>query len=158
VGSVPGYDGHDTAADPPPLYLSPTGTFTIWNAYGTVDVIIDVMGSYGPLSSYEYNGDGLRATRTTRTTTTGTQNFAWDPTGRVPLMLTDGTISCIYDNNGNRLSRSVTFVEVPRRITLPVMASKKSSRRFSPGAFPDPPVGDAPPSLPLQRPDLRPGG
>ena len=49
---LPAYDGHDTAADPPPLCLSPTGTFTIWNAYGTADVIIDVMGSYGPLSCY----------------------------------------------------------------------------------------------------------
>jgi RHS repeat-associated protein len=82
--------------------LSPTGTFTIWNAGGTADVIIDVMGSYGPLSSYTYNGDGLRATRTT---TTGTQNFAWDPTGAVPLMLTDGAISYIYDDNGNPLEQ-----------------------------------------------------
>jgi RHS repeat-associated protein len=82
--------------------LSPTGTFTIWNAGGTADVIIDVMGSYGPLSSYTYNGDGLRATRAT---TTGTQNFAWDPTGSVPLMLTDGTISYIYDDNGNPLEQ-----------------------------------------------------
>ena len=94
--------GHDTAADPPPLYLSPTGTLTIWNAYGTVDVIIDDMGSDGPLSSYECNGDGLRATRTT---TAGTQNFAWDPTGMVPLMLPDGTISYIYDNNDNPLEQ-----------------------------------------------------
>jgi RHS repeat-associated protein len=78
--------------------LSPTGSFTIWNAGGTADVVIDVMGSYGPLSSYTYNGDGLRASRTT---TTGTQNFAWDLTGGVPLMLTDGAISYIYDDNGS---------------------------------------------------------
>ena len=82
--------------------LSPTGTFTIWNYGGTADVIIDVMGSYGPLSSYTYNGDGLRASRTT---TGGTQNFAWDPTGGVPLMLTDGTINYIYDNNGNPIEQ-----------------------------------------------------
>jgi hypothetical protein len=70
------------------------------NAYGTADVIIDVMGSWGPLSSYTYNGDGLRATRTT---TTGTQNFVWDLAGGVPLMLTEATIRYIYDNNGNPL-------------------------------------------------------
>jgi RHS repeat-associated protein len=84
--------------------LSPTGTFTIWNYGGTADVIIDVMGSYGPMttSTYTYNGDGLR---TTRTTTTGTQNFAWDPTSSTPLMLTDGAISYIYDDNGNPLEQ-----------------------------------------------------
>jgi len=84
------------------LKLSPTGTFTIWNSTGTADIIIDVMGSYGPLTSYTYNGDGLRATRTT---TTGTQNFAYDPTGGVPLMLTDGAISYIYDDAGNPLEQ-----------------------------------------------------
>jgi RHS repeat-associated protein len=84
--------------------LSPAGTFTIFNYGGTADVIIDVMGSYGPMttSTYTYNGDGLRATRTT---TTGTQNFAWDPTSSTPLMLTDGTTSYIYDNNGNPLEQ-----------------------------------------------------
>jgi hypothetical protein len=37
-----------------------TGAFTIFNYGGTADVIIDVMGSYGPLttSTYTYNGDG----------------------------------------------------------------------------------------------------
>lgn len=40
--------------------LSSTGTFTIFNYGGTADVIIDAMGSYGPLttSTYTYNGDG----------------------------------------------------------------------------------------------------
>jgi len=40
--------------------------------------------------------DGLRASRTT---TIGTQNFAWDPTGNVPLFLTDGAINYIYYDN-----------------------------------------------------------
>ena len=80
--------------------LSSTGTFTVYNTLGTADVVIDVLGSYGPMttSTYAYNGDGLRASRTT---TTGTQNFAWDPTGSVPLMLTDGAISYIYDDAAN---------------------------------------------------------
>lgn len=82
--------------------LSSTGTFTIWNSAGTADVVIDVMGSNGPLATYTYNGDGLRASRTT---TTGTQNFTWDPTSRVPLLLTDGSINYIYDNNGNPIEQ-----------------------------------------------------
>jgi hypothetical protein len=91
------YAAGATAFNQVTVNLSSIGTFTNFKYGGTADVIIDVMGSDGPLSSYTYNGDGLRATRTT---TTGTQNFAWDPTGGVPLMLTDGTISYIYDNNG----------------------------------------------------------
>ncbi len=80
--------------------LSSTGTFTVYNTLGTSDVVIDVLGSYGPLtlSTYTYNGDGLRASRTT---TTGTQSFAWDASGSVPLMLTDGAISYLYDDAGN---------------------------------------------------------
>jgi hypothetical protein len=38
--------------------LSSIGTFTIFNYGGTADVIIDVMGSYGSLTTSTYNGDG----------------------------------------------------------------------------------------------------
>jgi hypothetical protein len=49
-----------TAFNQVTVKLSSTGTFTIFNYGGTADVIIDVMGSYGPLttSAYTYNGDG----------------------------------------------------------------------------------------------------
>ena len=49
-----------TAFNQVTVKVSPTGTFTIFNYGGTSDVIIDVMGSYGPLttSTYTYNGDG----------------------------------------------------------------------------------------------------
>jgi RHS repeat-associated protein len=82
--------------------LSATGTFTIWNSTGTADVVIDVMGSYGPLTTFTYDGDGLRATRTT---TSSIRMFAWDSTGSVPLMLTDGSQSYIYDDAGNPLEQ-----------------------------------------------------
>jgi hypothetical protein len=38
----------------------PDPDFTIFNYGGTADVIIDVMGSYGPLTTctHTYNGDG----------------------------------------------------------------------------------------------------
>ena len=82
--------------------LSPTGTFSIYNYSGTADVIIDVMGSYGPLTTHTYNGDGLRASRST---TAGVQKFAYDPTSSIPLMLTDGNLNYIYDDAGNPIQQ-----------------------------------------------------
>jgi hypothetical protein len=41
----------------------PQGNFTILNAGGTADVIIDFMGSYGPLTSNTCNVDWLRSSR-----------------------------------------------------------------------------------------------
>jgi RHS repeat-associated protein len=50
-------------------------------------------------TTYAYNADNLR---TTRTPATGTaQHYAWDTRAGVPLMLTDGTASYLYDDNGN---------------------------------------------------------
>jgi hypothetical protein len=42
-----------------------SGTFIIWNAGGTADVIMDFMGSYGPLTSHTCKGDCLRTSRAT---------------------------------------------------------------------------------------------
>ena len=54
------YAAGATAFNQVTVELSSTGTFTIFNYGSTADVIIDVMGSYGPLttSTYTYNGDG----------------------------------------------------------------------------------------------------
>ncbi|MBT8162598.1 MULTISPECIES: RHS repeat-associated core domain-containing protein [Arthrobacter] len=50
-------------------------------------------------TTYAYNADGLR---TTRTPATGAaQHFAWDSRPGVPLMLTDGTTSYLYDDAGH---------------------------------------------------------
>ncbi|MGM7774737.1 DUF6531 domain-containing protein [Arthrobacter sp. KNU-44] len=50
-------------------------------------------------TTYTYNADGLR---TTRTPATGSaQHYAWDTRAGVPLMLTDGTTSYLYDDTGN---------------------------------------------------------
>jgi RHS repeat-associated protein len=48
-------------------------------------------------STYTYDGDGLRASTTSAGTT---QHFAWDITGSVPLLLTDGSTNYIYDDTG----------------------------------------------------------
>ena len=54
------YAAGATAFNQVTVKLSSTGTFTIFNYGGIADVIIDVMGSYGPLttSTNTYNGDG----------------------------------------------------------------------------------------------------
>lgn len=50
-------------------------------------------------TSYAYNADGLR---TTRTPATGpAQHYAWDTHAGVPIMLTDGATSYLYDDAGN---------------------------------------------------------
>lgn len=44
-------------------------------------------------TTYTYNGDGLR---TTKTTSAGTLNFAYDTSSGVPRLLTDGTTNYVY--------------------------------------------------------------
>ena len=48
-------------------------------------------------TTYGYNGDGLR---TSSTTGQATQQYAWNLTSNLPLMLTDGTIDYFYDDSG----------------------------------------------------------
>lgn len=48
-------------------------------------------------ASYGYDGDGLRATRTSGATT---QHFAWSVSGGLPVLLTDGVVSYLYDDAG----------------------------------------------------------
>lgn len=96
------YTAGATAFNQVTAKLSAAGTLTIWNAGGTADLLVDVMGSYGPQAAYTYNGDGLRATRTT---TTATQAFAWDATSSLPLLLNDGATSYLYDNTGNPIEQ-----------------------------------------------------
>ncbi|MGT2461152.1 RHS repeat-associated core domain-containing protein [Sinomonas atrocyanea] len=50
-------------------------------------------------STATYDATGLRATRTPTGGTTA--HYAWDTRGIVPLMLTDGTTSYLYDDAGN---------------------------------------------------------
>jgi RHS repeat-associated protein len=47
-------------------------------------------------TGYGYDGDGLRASKTSGTT----RNFAWDVSQTLSLLLTDGSTSYIYDDQG----------------------------------------------------------
>jgi RHS repeat-associated protein len=50
-------------------------------------------------TSFTYSAEGLRASRTPAPGLS--QTYTWDTTKKVPLMLTDGALSYIYDNAGN---------------------------------------------------------
>ena len=96
------------------LAVTSTGTLSAWgrNAEGelgdatttvaTTPVTVTGLSNITPVppvkATYTYDGDGLRATRTTAG---ATQQFAWDLTGTVPLLLTDGSTSYLYDTTGN---------------------------------------------------------
>ena len=54
-------------------------------------------------ATYTYNAAGLRNTRTPAGGTA--QHFAWDTRAGVPLMLTDGTTSYLYDDAGNPIEQ-----------------------------------------------------
>ena len=51
----------------------------------------------GASAGYTYDGDGLRAARTT---SAATQKFAWALSGGLPVLLTDATLSYLYDDHG----------------------------------------------------------
>ena len=51
----------------------------------------------GTQTTFTYDGDGLRATSTSNGVT---QHFAWAISSSLPLLLTDGSTSYVYDANG----------------------------------------------------------
>ena len=53
-------------------------------------------------ASYSYNGDGLRTSTTSGTTSTP---FTWDLTGGLPLLLADGTTNLIYGPHGQLIEQ-----------------------------------------------------
>jgi RHS repeat-associated protein len=64
-------------------------------AYVAYDQANRMTGFYlaGNFTSYVYNGDGLR---TSKTTGASTSTFTWDTTAGIPLLLSDGSTSYLY--------------------------------------------------------------
>jgi RHS repeat-associated protein len=58
--------------------------------------------AYGSTGTYAYDGDGLRASKTTNGTTS---QFTWDSSGSVPLLLQDGSTRYIYGLGGSPLEQ-----------------------------------------------------
>jgi RHS repeat-associated protein len=86
--------------------VSPTGSgavdITVTNPVGTstsvaADRYMYLPGGTTTTARYGYNGDGLRATKTIGYLVT---KYAWDTSGDVPLLLSDGTTNYIYGPGG----------------------------------------------------------
>ena len=74
------------------------GTTTVRATPVTVSALAGIGGaSSSSTSTYTYDGDGARATRVTGG---ATQRFGWDLVASVPLLLTDGSTSYLYDDTG----------------------------------------------------------
>ncbi|MGE5700815.1 MAG: IPT/TIG domain-containing protein [Arthrospira platensis] len=106
AGAVVSFGG-DAA---PSKYLAPGVILTVAPAgSGTVDIAVDTPGgesassvadrfSYvAPVTSYGYNGDGLRVDETTAA---GTRNVTWDENASTPAILDDQTASYVYGPDG----------------------------------------------------------
>jgi RHS repeat-associated protein len=78
------------------------GTTTVRGTPVTVKGLTGIIGSTGTTSTYTYNANGLRASRTTGTTT---QHFAWALATGQPLLLTDGSTSYVYDDTGTPIEQ-----------------------------------------------------
>lgn len=93
--------------------LSAVGKISLYNGSGgTVQFVADIegyitsaagiTGTTGPTTTYTYDGDGLRLTKTTGGATT---RYAYDVSGAVPRLLTDGVYDYIYGPDGTPLEQ-----------------------------------------------------
>jgi len=61
--------------------------------------------AFGSNSTYRYDGDGLRMAKSVGNTA---EAFTWDRSGRLPLLLTDGTTGYVYGQRGLPLEQIST--------------------------------------------------
>ncbi|HEU4977807.1 MAG TPA: RHS repeat-associated core domain-containing protein, partial [Solirubrobacteraceae bacterium] len=77
---------------------TPTGGSATTYGYDQAGRLASYTPPTGPAASYAYDGSGLRMSKTVGTTTT---HFLWDPTGTLPLLLSDGSTNYLYGPDGN---------------------------------------------------------
>ena len=75
------------------------------SAVGSTDRFTYLAAASISLASFTYNGDGLR---TSRTVGTVSRHFAWDTTGTVPQLLTDGVTVILYGPDGSPLEQATS--------------------------------------------------
>ena len=85
--------------------------------------------SYGPASTYRYNGDGLRASKTVSGTTSP---YTWDFGGSLPLLLADGTSSYIYGPGGLLIEQvdsvgTATYIQHDQQGSTRVLTSQAAT-------------------------------
>jgi RHS repeat-associated protein len=66
-------------------------------ALGADRALTHFQAGHNPTTTYKYNGDGLRVSKTVAGVL---QRFAWDTNGGLPLALADGTNSYVYGPSG----------------------------------------------------------
>lgn len=72
---------------------TPTGGSATSYGYDQASRLTSYTPPSGPTASYTYDGSGLRMSKTVGTTTT---RFLWDPTGTLPLLISDGSTNYLY--------------------------------------------------------------
>jgi RHS repeat-associated protein len=104
-GTALNFQNAETVANLAVVPVSSDGKITLLAAGGTTDVIVDVQGWYTRprgTTTYRYNPDGLRTTKTHPDNSTTT--FAWDHSAGIPLLLTEttagATTSYLYGPGG----------------------------------------------------------
>ena len=80
------------------------GTTTVRATPATVTGLSGITATSTTTTSAAYTLDG-HGTRTSRTIWSATQRFAWDTHAGVPLVLTDGTTSYLYDDAGTPIEQ-----------------------------------------------------
>ncbi|MGL4745930.1 MAG: RHS repeat-associated core domain-containing protein, partial [Dermatophilaceae bacterium] len=113
----------ETVANAAIVKVSPSGAIKIYNSTGSVHVLADVTGFYTApggvngtttaASTYIYNGDGFRVSKTTVTTSgttssTATAAFTYDQSLGIPVLLSDGERDYIYGPDGLPLQHLTT--------------------------------------------------
>ena len=100
IGSTTSRYGYDAVGDQTSITI--TGNSESTNGYDQVSQMVTTTITGKSKTTYTYNGDGLRMSMTTGTTT---QRFTWDTTTSTPRILTDGTINFIYGPDGHVLEQ-----------------------------------------------------
>ncbi|MGL5825495.1 MAG: RHS repeat-associated core domain-containing protein [Nocardioides sp.] len=112
-----------TVANAAIVKVSPGGAIKVYNSTGSVHVLADVTGFYTApggangttttASTYTYNGDGLRVSKTTvtssgTTSTTAASTYTYDQSLGIPVLLSDGERDYIYGPDGLPLQHLTT--------------------------------------------------
>lgn len=95
------------------MTLRPTGTAYLYNRGDRTTIVEDTntttytydkahrLSDFNGTATYTYNGDGLRTSTTSGSTT---KNYTWDTNGPLPVLLSDGTNNYVYGPGGTPIA------------------------------------------------------
>ncbi|WP_369964025.1 RHS repeat-associated core domain-containing protein [Leifsonia sp. EB34] len=79
---------------------APSGTAATTYGYNAAGELTNISGAAS--ATYTYNGDGLRASKVSGSTSLA---FTWDARGKVPQLLSDGTTDYVYGPTGTPIEQ-----------------------------------------------------